>query len=98
MEKCNYVSNLSYLHSALSLCEHPNWAADVSYRRALVQAVMTLGNASAMMHGSHTKLGDIYDADMKSIVAYTAYQSFISKLNVSDPIVLGLSQQPMLDS
>ena len=98
LEKCNYVSNIAYLHSAMGVCDHPDWAADVSYRRALKQALMTLGSGSGFMHASHTDLGGLYDCNMMSVVAYVAYQSFISKLDTQDPILLGLSEEPQLDS
>ena len=86
------------MRGSLGLCDHEDWAADDSYKRALVQGMMMLGSGGAFMHGSHTKLGDIYDADMKALVSYTAYQSFISKLNTNDPILLGMSEEPQLDS
>ena len=98
LEKCNYVSNIAYLHSAMGICDYPDWAADVTYRRALKQALMTLGSGSGFMHASHTRLGGLYDCNMMSVVAYVAYQSLISKLGTTDNILVGLSEEPQLDS
>ena len=35
MEKCNFVSNIAYYHSATRLCDYEDWGFDDSYKRAL---------------------------------------------------------------
>lgn len=93
MEPCNYASNIAYYHSAMRVCDQPytEWNFDLPTRRALKQGFVTLAAGSAMMHGSHTYLGDGYDCLMIGVIAYTGYRAIVEKLGANTRAVLSLT-------
>lgn len=92
MEPCNYASNIAYYHSALRVCDYPQWAGfNRTQVRDIKRGFVTLAAGSAFMHGSHTDLGADYDNDSISVIVWTAYRAIIEKLNVTDNALLSLS-------
>lgn len=87
-EKCNHVSNQAYAHTALQVCDYPDWHVDVSWRRALKRAFFALSFTSSLMHASHTSVGHRFDIDTMAVIIYIGYQISVSVFHSNDPLVL----------
>lgn len=80
------------------MCDYPDWHVDVSWRRALKRALFGLQFGSTGMHMTHTEWGQTFDDDLMAVVTYVGYQALVSQLNITDPNVLGLTNEPQMDA
>jgi hypothetical protein len=98
-EKCNEVSNQAYARAAVQVCDYPDWQVeDVTWRRALKRALFSLQFGSTGMHMTHTEWGQTFDDDLMAVVTYVGYQVLSTRLNTTDPMVIGLSEDPQWDA
>lgn len=80
-EPCDYVSNIAYYTSMLSLCLHDrNWTMPKSVTKLLIASFNTLAAGSAFYHGSGTGLGDAMDSVPIAHIALTSYQAAVRPL------------------
>ena len=93
-EPCNYASNIAYYHSALRVCDYPDWSVDNDHQLALKRAFFTHAMGSAFWHGSHTYVGYSFDNNMIAMIAYLAYQAAVSELPGTSSILKELSPTP----
>ena len=92
-EPCDYVSNMAYYISMLTLCERTNWTMPASDVAALISAFNTLASGSAFYHGSGTNVGGTMDTTPIGQIALTSYQAAVYPLAAS-PIIADLRSTP----
>jgi len=83
-EPCNYASNIAYYQMAVGLAS-PNhrWSLKAEEVRGLGQASAALALGSAFWHGSHTRLGQVADSNLISVMAFIMHQASLSGLPTS---------------
>jgi hypothetical protein len=75
VEPCNYASNVAYFHSAVKICNYPDWAENTikaGYVTSLKRTFSMVGSGSAFMHGSQTYVGGRFDNSNIALIAYIA--------------------------
>lgn len=94
-EPCNYVSNLAYYHVSTVVCDHNaagRFEMGADAVRALSEIHSHLAFGSAFWHGSHTRLGNVFDNLLIGVLSYISYQEAVRNLpTFSDPVVSDLS-------
>jgi hypothetical protein len=76
VEPCNYASNIAYYHSALKVCDYPNWQENTRQKgfiNDLKRGFATLATGSAFFHGSMTYVGKRFDNDLIAMIAFQSY-------------------------
>lgn len=61
LEPCNYASNMAYYNAALQACNYQDWSVDSETQSAIMKTLVTTGYDLAMLHGSMTTLGLVWD-------------------------------------
>jgi len=62
------------------ICDYPDWSFDNDTVNGFKRSFAALGTGSAMMHGTHTRVGAAFDNDMISIIAYQAHQNTVKHI------------------
>ena len=91
MEPCNYVSNVAYYHSATRICQYPEWFSGEESALALKRSYASLALGSAFWHGSYTAVGNSFDNQMISIIAYISHQISVSNLDSNSTVLKEIS-------
>jgi len=96
-EPCNFASNLAYYEMSKAVCEYAHWTLPPASVRALIQSSAGLAAGSAFYHGSHTKLGQLLDNFMISVVSYIVHQASLAALDGLPPELTDLapSRRPL---
>jgi hypothetical protein len=83
----------------MAVCDYPDWqVTDQTWSRALKRALFGLQFGSSAMHMAHTDWGRTFDDDFMAVTTYVGYQTLVANLNISDPIVLYLTDEPQMDA
>ena len=85
-EPCNWVSNVAYYRTLVSVCDKSDWTLSPAAVKGLAQGFALLGSGSAFYHASGTTLGCQVDNIPISILAYLAHQQALAALPWS-PII-----------
>ena len=93
-EPCNYASNMAYYHSVTRTCDYPDWSITELQQKGFRRVHSILAVGSAMMHGSHTNVGQAFDVNMIGFVAYACYQVIIANFPGDSHVLKQLNPTP----
>lgn len=87
-EPCDYVSNVAYYISMVSLCTNQTTQIAATASKAIVQSFDMLSVGSSFFHASATNVGALLDMTPIALIALVAYQAAVSELPPLDSDVL----------
>lgn len=92
---------MAYYHSAVRVCEYPDWQENSKNSRIIKQvkrSFAALAVGSAFFHGSMTYVGFTFDCDFIGIIAYYAHNILVQKIHSNSTIIHELSLTPRKQS
>jgi len=94
IEPCNVASNIAYYFMAQGVCEYRYWSLPRDTVISLVEASANLAAGSTFYHGSHTKLGQVMDNFMISVISYIIHQASLANIPGLPSAITDLTDKP----
>lgn len=91
-EPCNTVSNLAYDRLVVEMCSQTNWSFPPDMVTTIAESFALVTQASALYHGSETKLGSFMDGRSNDLMSYVIHQAAVSSLPYT-PVIHDLAEE-----